>query len=228
MELQQLFSTMAVDLSPQTDTEVLESIGRYACRAVDAEDSGILLLRARGRIETPVSTSRTVNEAHARQAELDEGPCLDVVRTETAVLFTGDAARDPRWPQWGAYAEERGYASSLSVRLAVGDRRYGSLNVYARRHDAFTASDTDTMTVLGAHASVALAAAQERAHLMRAIDNRTVIGQAQGVLMTVFDIDADAAFGYLTRLSQQRNVKLGEVAAEVVDQRAEIASRSRD
>lgn len=227
MELQQLFSTMAVELSPQTDTEALESIGQYACRAVDADDSGILLLRARGRIETPVSTSRVVNEAHARQAELDEGPCLDVVRTDTSVLFTGDAAHDPRWPQWGVYAEDRGYSSSLSVRLAVGDRRYGSLNVYARRRDAFSTSDVDALSVLGAHASVALAAARERAHLMRAVDNRTTIGQAQGVLMTVFDIDAESAFAYLTRLSQGRNVKLSEVAAEIVDQRSEIASRSK-
>ncbi len=226
MELQQLLSTMAVELSPQNDDEVVEGIGRFARQAVGADDSGILLSKARGGIETPVSTSTRVNEAHELQAELDEGPCLDVLRTDSPVLSTGDAAHDSRWPAWGPRSAELGYRSSLSVRLAIEERRYGSINVYAADRDAFTEEDAEVLTVLGAHASVALAAAQERTNLTQALDNRTAVGQAQGILMAVFDIDAEAAFAYLSRLSQDRNVKLAQVAQEIVAQRSEIRSHA--
>lgn len=226
MNLQELLLTMAVELSPQDDTEVLDGIGRFARQALGADDSGILLLKARGKVETPVSTSENVNKAHALQAELDEGPCLDVIRDTTAVLYTGDVAHEPRWPSWGARCDELGYRSAMSVRLAVGERHQGSLNVYSAERDAFDGNDADVLSVLGAHASVALAAAQDRTNLVRALDNRTSIGQAQGILMAVFDIDADAAFGYLSRMSQDRNVKLADVAHEIVEQRGVIRTQT--
>ena len=222
MDLEKLLTSMAEEISPQDATEVLDSIGRFACQALGANDSGVLLLKAGGKIETPVSTSQGINRAHQLQGELDEGPCLDVIRDSTEVLYTGDAAHEPRWPSWGPKCDELGYRSAISVRLAVGERRYGSVNVYSTERHAFDSSDADALSVLGVHASVALAAAQERTGLVRSRDNRTIIGQAQGVLMTVFDIDADAAFAYLARQSQSRNVKLTQVAAEVVEQRGQV------
>ena len=53
-------------------------------------------------------------------------------------------------------------------------------------------------------------------HLELAIANRTVIGQAEGILMERFGIPADQAFAVLRRVSQHRNVKLNRVAEELV------------
>ena len=53
----------------------------------------------------------------------------------------------------------------------------------------------------------------------RAVATRTTIGQAQGILMERFDIDADQAFSVLRRYSQAENVPLREVAARLVDDR---------
>jgi AmiR/NasT family two-component response regulator len=46
--------------------------------------------------------------------------------------------------------------------------------------------------------------------------NRTVIGQAQGILMERFNVDGQQAFSVLRRVSQQHNVKVLRVADELV------------
>lgn len=52
--------------------------------------------------------------------------------------------------------------------------------------------------------------------LMCAIESRDVIGQAKGMLMERFGVDADGAFGLLTRLSQETNIRVERIARMVV------------
>jgi len=64
-----------------------------------------------------------------------------------------------------------------------------------------------------------MAADKERDELRRAIDGRHMIGMAQGILMERFKLDADQSFSVLRRYSQDRNVKLREVANQLVESR---------
>ena len=73
--------------------------------------------------------------------------------------------------------------------------------------------------IFGQHASVALATARREAGLRQAIDARHLIGQAQGILMERFDLTADQSFAVLRRYSQENNVKLRSVAAEIIETR---------
>ena len=59
----------------------------------------------------------------------------------------------------------------------------------------------------------------EIAQLRSALASRDVIGQAKGVLMVVHGCSADAAFAMLRARSQRTNVKLRDVAAQVVTDR---------
>jgi len=58
--------------------------------------------------------------------------------------------------------------------------------------------------------------AQERAQLAHGMERRTVIGQAQGLLMARFGISAEEAYEVLVSQSQHRGDKLHDVAAAVV------------
>lgn len=60
----------------------------------------------------------------------------------------------------------------------------------------------------------------EVAGLTEALESRDVIGQAKGILMASQGISADEAFNILRRASQRLNVKLRDVAAQVVEGRA--------
>jgi len=78
--------------------------------------------------------------------------------------------------------------------------------------------------ILASLASVAITAARSLEDEERRIDNlhtalssREIIGQAQGILMERERITADQAFDILRRASQFLNVKLREVAQNLVD-----------
>jgi len=100
----------------------------------------------------------------------------------------------------------------LTVRLGVNGGMLGALQLFDRRPHAFQPEDEEIAHVLARHASVAVASAQDRASLWRAADAHKVVGQAQGILMERFGIDGQQAFDVLRRYSQERNVKLREVA----------------
>jgi AmiR/NasT family two-component response regulator len=61
-----------------------------------------------------------------------------------------------------------------------------------------------------------LSAAQAKiAQLEVAVEHRTVIGQAVGILIERYHVDADTAFDALTRVSSQTNRKVYDIAQEL-------------
>jgi AmiR/NasT family two-component response regulator len=74
-------------------------------------------------------------------------------------------------------------------------------------------------SILAAHAAAAILANRESQQLQAALLSRDVIGQAKGILMERFDLDAVGAFEMLRKLSQQMNVRLAEIAKQVVETR---------
>jgi GAF domain-containing protein len=219
MDVHRMLADMALELEQDTDPDMmLQRVTGYARVLLRADDAGILRLRSRSTIETRTATTPRVDRAHQLQAELDEGPCLDAV-TGHATYVTNDAKNDPRWPRWGPAAADLGIHSAVGVRLATRQHGYGSLNVYADRPDAFTDADGGVAELLAAHATAAIAAAERIDGLSTALDTRTTISQAQGILMQKFDIDAAAAFQFLKRVSQNENRRLYSVAEAIVVQR---------
>jgi hypothetical protein len=61
------------------------------------------------------------------------------------------------------------------------------------------------------------AMAREVEQLHHAVESRDVIGQAKGMLMERFDVDALAAFKLLAKLSQQSNTPLVVLARKLVE-----------
>ncbi len=73
-----------------------------------------------------------------------------------------------------------------------------------------------TATVRG-DPDYALALARENEQLRRALESRDLIGQAKGMLMERFDIDAASAFALLVRLSQDSNTRLAHIAQKLIE-----------
>jgi AmiR/NasT family two-component response regulator len=61
------------------------------------------------------------------------------------------------------------------------------------------------------------AAAAVNVGVESALASRDVIGQAKGILMEGFKIDAVRAFGLMTRYSQNSNKKIRTIAQQIVD-----------
>ncbi len=223
MNLIELLSNMALELQKaDSPAATAETISQYGRVAVDADEAGVMLVRGKGRVETPAATGHIVDDAHQLQAGFDEGPCLDAVRGGDDTYLVTNAAEDQRWPAWGPAAADLGFLSVIGASLETHERRIGSLNIYARRPAAFSEGDVETVKWLATHASVAMAAANEQDGLRTALANRTLIGQAEGVLMRAFGIDQHQAFAYLQRLSQNSNVKLSKIAEQIIENRDSI------
>lgn len=199
--------------------QTIERIADYSRSAIACDDAGVMLLLGRNQIDTAGATSDAVVRAHELQIKLDEGPCLAALEQSETIYSVEDTTTDTRWPRWGAAVADLGYRSVLSVPLATKSRRYGSLNVYAREPRAFDEDDLAVTMILARHASASLAANLDIEGLRKAVDARKLIGIAMGMIMERYDIDADRAFDVLRRISQTENVKLRDVARQVVEQR---------
>lgn len=150
------------------------------------------------------------------QHELQEGPCHEAMR-DVVPVHSADLCDDPRWERWTPEAVRRLHVRSVvSHPLTVGDRAIGALKLYGAEPGAFSADDLDLVGIFAVHVGVALAAARQVEHLTDALDSRTLIGQATGVLMARYDLSADAAFAAMARTSQQTNTRVRALAEHIV------------
>ncbi|MDN4175629.1 GAF and ANTAR domain-containing protein [Nocardioides sp. SOB77] len=183
------------------------------------ECAGISFVHARKEIDTVASTGQLAVDGDRLQYETGEGPCLDSI-WEEQTTYSPDLGRDDRWPAWGPRVVEETKAQSvLSFQLFTHEDTLGALNLYATQRDAFDSEARDEGLAIAAHIAIAVSAAREVRDLSRAMDSRTVIGQATGILMERFDLDGGRAFSVLSRLSSHANVKVRDIAAEIVETR---------
>ncbi len=199
--------------------ETVTRIVQFARRAVNADAAGITMIRAGGRLESVGETSTSVARSDDLQHSCREGPCVEAA-TETHDVISPDLATDSRWPHWGPQAVDLGLRSVLSVTLHTGtNRRLGALILYTHETRHFTSHDIETARLFAAHATAALWAAIESDNLNAALQTRTQIGQATGILMERYGLDADQAAAVLRRYSQQTSTKLSALAEDVVIRR---------
>jgi len=169
----------------------------------------------RGGAETVAASSDKARLCDQLQYDLDEGPCLDTVRSHQTVV-SNDIATDPRWPRWGpAVAERYGVGSMLSLLLYTHGDAFGAINLYSDRPHAYRSEDLIVAQSLAAHLAVAVAGGREIDQRAIAMVNRTVIGQAEGILMERLKVTADGAFALLRRASVESNNRLIRVAEEL-------------
>ena len=219
-QLNEQLAAAARSFQEETGTSLLDKGVTIATDIIDGCDyAGVSIIHRKGAIDTPAASNATVRRLDEMQFALREGPCFDAIRSGDTVHAT-DLANDPRWPRWGpAVVAELGIASMLSYQLFTTQETLGALNLYSRRRDAFDSDDVDSGLYLAAHLAVAIADSRTTEQLNTAIVNRTEIGRAEGILMERFDLQPAQAFAVLTRISQDRNIRLHLVAAELVKTR---------
>lgn len=104
----------------------------------------------------------------------------------------------------------------LSLLLFTWTGSYGALSLYGDRPCAFDPSDVATAQVFAGPLAVSLVAGREIDQRGATILSRTIIGEAEGILMERFGLNADQAFEYLRRVSSANNRKLALVAEDLV------------
>jgi GAF domain-containing protein len=204
-----------------TVTHTVDRVLEYAVGALDCDYAGVIFVHAKKRVETAAATDPLIEKLDLIQVECGEGPDVDVLEGPLGPLgvLVTDTETETRWPNWANRVSSFGIRSLISVRMYTSATTVGTLNLYDREPHKFGIGDVELAHLLARHAAVALAAARTTENLWQAVDARKLIGQAQGILMERYSLDADKAFAVLMRYSQQKNIKLRDVAQHLVDDR---------
>lgn len=206
----------------QDEPDTQHTLDRSASLAMElvpnCHYAGISIARRDGTIDTPAATDDLVRRGDELQYEFGEGPCLDAIWHHDTVV-SANLTDERRWPMWAPrVAAELQVRSMLCLQLFTSADVVGGLNMYSSDIDAFD-SDVDIATFLAAHLAIAVAETLHADGLRLGGYNRTLIGQAQGILMERFDVDGQQAFNVLRRVSQDNNIKLLRVAEELINTR---------
>lgn len=209
-------------LAEETVEKGLYRVADLAVRFLPSCDACGVSMVVKGLVSTRVASGPMAQRVDAHQYAVNEGPCLDAVRTGR-MLKVDSFAEEARWPRFVPMALEEGVVSSYSVPLKVGGRTVGALNLYSRSK-AFDHQDEAMVGMIASPAAVALANAQAYHRIRDVVDqlnvaltSRDLIGQAKGIIMERESCSADQAFDVLRVRSQAGNQKLVDVARDVVD-----------
>ena len=216
----------------ETTESTINRIAELAVAAIDPLEICSVSLAKAGKIVTVGATDPMATRLDEIQYSTREGPCLSAIAGH-ATFYIPDMATDETWPTFSRRAaDETGVASLLSYVLRVDDSSLGAVNMMATTTGAFDDEDDRAAGALfAAQAGVALANALTHekgqakiSQLEEAVQTRTVIGEAIGLLMASHKCDKDEAFKILTAMSQRSNTKVREIATRLVEAAPEILS----
>jgi GAF domain-containing protein len=213
--VQQLYSRSDAD----SDTVIAELAEHAAVEIPGAQYAGITVTRNAKHIDTPAATHKWPILLDEVQQRHREGPCLTAA-WEEKTIHVADLETDDRFPHYRRDAlEQTPIRSVMAFQMFIAGETMGALNVYAEQPNAFGQTSKDMGLIFAAHSSVAWNAARRDEQFKRALASRDIIGQAKGMIMERYGVDAVQAFEVLRKLSQDSNVPLVQVATELVANR---------
>ena len=209
-------------------TAVLQKVAEMARAHVPGVAEASVTLMRGGKVSSVAWTGLLAYELDEAQYGSGFGPCVDAARTGTA-RWVRNSREDRRWPVYLAGAVRRGALSSFSVPVPVAmDGVKVGLNLYSTTVDGFTDAARHASLRLARQAAVSVAnrhaydlAVEEVEGLRRAMESRAVIDLAKGILSFALTMTADEAFAALSQRSQNTNIKVLELAAELISRVAD-------
>ena len=214
-------------VSDESVATTLQRVADLSARVIpDCDAAGVTLVRPGGGYETAAYTDERTLAVDMGQYKRGDGPCLQAIDEQRVVRLDVEEAAE-RWPDFVEESRANDVRSFLAAPLLVNGSALGALNLYSGKPDGFSALDDVLVTLFTAQASVAVTNARVYADAVRlteqlkeAMSSRAVIEQAKGVLMATHGVDPDAAFEHLRRSSQHQNVKLRDIARQIVESTA--------
>lgn len=156
------------------------------------------------------------------EQELGEGPLTEAL-TGTGTAAMNHVATDFRWARYRPHLRDAGFASVLGLRLSLDEGTEAALAFFAVSAQVFPlqviteARGFTDMAARGLKLVLELQAATSRASdLESALESRTSIDIACGVIMAQNRCSYNDAIAIISKASSYRNVKLRKVAEGIL------------
>jgi len=205
--------------------DVLDRLAGYSVQLLAAESAGILLADAQATLRVVASTNEQTEWMELLQLQADEGPCVECFRAGAPVSVADLSDSAARWPAFAAALQEREvYGSVHALPLRLRGQAIGTLNLFHGAPGPLPEADLALGQALADIATIGIL--QERAirrgevlteQLQAALNSRVIIEQAKGVLAQRGNLTMHAAFDRLRYYARGHNLRLTEVARQIVE-----------
>lgn len=215
----------ALLLAAEDVDEALHHLARMAIVVVpDGPSCGITIAEG-NQFRTVVYAGSIPASLDDAQYQRGDGPCLEAFRTGVPVIVQDLAREDQdRWGGFPPVALAAGAHGVLAYPLEVGGQVAGVLNLYAHERDLFPEPVQRIAKQFVDPAALILSGVLRRlsqdeliTQLHAALAARAVIDQAIGIIMARRACSAAEAFIVLRRMSNDRNVKLRDLAGAMTE-----------
>ncbi|WP_081733533.1 GAF and ANTAR domain-containing protein [Paenarthrobacter nicotinovorans] len=193
---------------------------RFSTPATKVRCGVTVVRRKRGVVAA--SSEERAKRLDTLQNSIGDGPCLTALRERT-VMYVPDTSAETRWPQYMEAVREEGTGSILAVALELAGEAEAVMNLYCDATEGFSEPRILAAGAFAEHGAVSLRLALRIAHLKHARDDlasamqyRTVIDNAVGIVMAQNHCSRESAFRVIAETSSHRNIKIHDVAAVIV------------
>jgi transcriptional regulator with GAF, ATPase, and Fis domain len=202
--------------------DLLSALVRECATVLPADAVALLVRHGAHGLELLSATSHRAAELEVYQAQQDEGPCVDTLRTGEQVMVVGVAEIADRWPDVGPVIGGAGFAAVHAFPMTWHGTTLGGLNVFSAQAVPLAEESSRLAQNFADVATLALAqpgvleedTLDER--IRAALAGRVVIEQAKGVLAQSLGLDPADAYDHLLRLVIDTGSTLSATAREVI------------
>lgn len=203
--------------------DLMVELAELAARTIPAVKTCAITMANGGRVITVGAADSLAAQLDEQQYALDEGPCLQALH-DRQIVDAPDLSRENRWDGYPQAALSLGIAAIYSSPLIAGERAVGVLNLYADHLNAFDDVSRQLTAELVTVTALAIAATLRNYgditltdQLQEALNSRSIIDQAIGILVATQHVPPTEAFAVLRRQSQNSNTRLTTIAQQLVD-----------
>jgi GAF domain-containing protein len=206
----------------RTLSESLHQVAELATVALPQADHVGITMMEGDTLTTSIFTHPELPEIDQAQYRTGDGPGVDSYRR--GVPHIVESTRQPgRWQAFRDSAERHGVLSTMSLPMSTHDGTIGTMNLYAETEQAFRSGDERVGLSFASQAAFLLANARAywearslTENLQRAMESRSSIEQARGIIMSTMGCNPDEAMRVMIRRSQEQDINVRELAAEII------------
>jgi GAF domain-containing protein len=204
--------------------DVLTVLSDRCVEVLDVDSAGVMLADPSGELQVIASSSDTMRGLEVFELQADEGPCVDCFRSGLPITNLELDGTDIRWPSFAARAVADGFHSVHALPMHLRGTTVGALNLFRASRGPLGVEDVLVAQALADVATIAiiqhqatLGAAVLNAQLSEALNSRVIIEQAKGRISEASGRDMDESFQRLRNHARNHNLRLTELARDVVD-----------
>jgi len=209
-------------LEPYDVDEVLGDLMRAFTAVFDLAGAG-LALAEEGELRRTTGFPDHVSALEQVEQEHQAGPCVEAFRSGEVFVLEDLGQYADRWPAYCRAAEDLGLTGVVGVPLRLSGNHVGAVDLYSSRARPWPRDDLHAAQVLAHMVTAFLVNAsklrqqeQLTEQLQQALDSRTLIEQAKGIVAESKRISVDEAFELIRRHARSRRVTVRAVSEAIV------------